>query len=427
MASIELQAVKGTRDFYPLEARRQQWLFGLWREIAGSFGYEPYDACVLEHEELYTRKAGDEITQQLYCFEDKGGRRVSLRPEMTPSLARMVMARQGILPLPLRWYAIPQCFRYERMQRGRKREHFQWNMDVVGLDHVAAEVELMQAQATFLRRAGLDLDAAQPEAVWRVSDRRVLQDFLASLGIAGEQFAAVCVIVDKRDKIGREATATELAALGVAAEPAGRILDLLELTSLDALAAAVGEANAGVRSLRTLLALAEAAGMARLVRIDPSIVRGLSYYTGTVWEVFAEVGSIRRAVAGGGRYNQLLATLGGKQLPMVGFGLGDVVILDLLEELQRLPPDLRGLDDVIYPMAEGGFATAVRIATKLRAQGRRVAVDFTLRRFKHVIQAAEGAGAARLLILGESELAAGQCKIRDLATREETAVELASF
>ena len=195
---IDVKPVKGTRDFYPEDMRHRQWLFAHWREVAASFGFEEYDSCVLESEDLYVRKAGDEITGQLYNFEDKGGRRVALRPEMTPTLARMILAKGASLPQPVRWYTIAQCFRYERQQRGRKREHFQWNMDIVGLSHVAAEVELMAAQAAFLQRVGLPADGI----VFKVSHRGILQHHLASLGIEGEDFAAVCVVVDKHDKIG---------------------------------------------------------------------------------------------------------------------------------------------------------------------------------------------------------------------------------
>ena len=168
MASIDVSPVRGTRDFYPEDMLLRQWLFDHWRSVAESFGYQAYDSCVLEHEALYIRKAGDEITQQLYNFTDKGDRAVALRPELTPSLARMVMARQGNLPLPLRWYAIGQCFRYERMQRGRKREHYQWNMDVIGLDHVSAEVELMSAQVACLARLGLEVAGDAPEIMFHV-------------------------------------------------------------------------------------------------------------------------------------------------------------------------------------------------------------------------------------------------------------------
>ena len=425
---ISLKPVKGTRDFYPQEQRRRRWLFGHWRDVAQAFGFEEYDACVLEHEELYTRKAGDEIVDQLYNFSDKGDRRVALRPEMTPSLARMVLAKHSTLSLPLRWFSIPQCFRYERMQRGRKREHFQWNMDIIGLESVAAEVELMGAQVEVLRRLGLDVSAAGSEVRLRVSDRRILQGFLHDVGIVdADTFAAVCVIVDKRDKIGRAATAELLLQVdGVASAAAEKILDLLEATNLEQLRALVGTDNAGVASLVHLQELADASGFGHLVQIDPSIVRGLSYYTGTVWEVFAAVGSMGRALAGGGRYDGLMEHLGGKPTPMVGFGFGDVAIVEFLEELKRLPSCDRQLDAVVYPFAAEQFLVANKIAAALRQQGQQVMVDYSCRRFKHVIKAAEQAGAEKLYILGQQEIADGVCKVRRLDDRSERSHPLAT-
>ncbi|MBA3939021.1 MAG: histidine--tRNA ligase [Planctomycetes bacterium] len=428
MTTIDLQPVKGVRDFHPEDMRVRTWLFGLWREVARRYGFEEYDACVLESEELYTRKAGDEITKQLYNFATKGEDRVALRPEMTPSLARLVLGKGAALALPARWFAIPQCFRYENMQRGRKREHFQWNMDIIGLASVAAEAELMAAQVDFLRLAGLDVGTAKPDVVLRVSNRQVIQHFLAGLGIEGDSFAAVCVIIDKRDKIGDEATAVELAKLGLTAESSAAIISLLDTTGLDQVAAKVPADNPGLLALRELLALAEASGIAHLVKIDLSVIRGLSYYTGTVWELFDASGSLPRAIAGGGRYDKLMETFGGPPTPMVGFGFGDVVIVEILKERGLLPTPPRGIDDVVYPMAAAEFPVATRIAAFLRAQGRGVAVDYSGRRFKHVIGRAEADGAKRLLVLGGDEVKAGVVTVRTLGPEKvEEKVPLATF
>ena len=429
MSQIDLEPVKGTRDFYPEDLRFRTWLFGHMRAVARSLGYEEYDACVLEHADLYIRKAGDEITRQLYDFKDKGDRHLTLRPELTPSLARMVMAKGAALALPVRWFAIPQCFRYEETQRGRKREHFQWNMDAVGLASVAAEAELMSAQAELCRRVGLKLDpGAEPEVVWRVSNRQVLGHFLAGMGIEGDLFAAVCVLIDKRGKVSDAELTVELGKIGVDAGKAERILTLLDVRGLDQLATQVPADNPGLVALRELLDLAASLGIDHLIRIDLSVIRGLSYYTGTVWEVFAQAGTFRRAIAGGGRYDGLCAQLGGTPVPMVGFGFGDIPIREVLEELGRLPQLQRGLDDVVYPMAAGQFAVANRIAVHLRAQGRAVTVDYSLRRFKHVVQRAENDGAQRLFILGGDEVAKGVCKVRRLGPeRSEVETPLADF
>lgn len=434
---IDTQPVKGTRDFYPDDMRQRRWLFEHWRVVAESFGFEEYDACVLESADLYIRKAGDEITGQLYDLRDKSDRHLALRPEMTPTLARMVLAKGSALPLPIRWWGAFQCFRYERMQRGRKREHFQWNMDIVGLAGPAAEVELMSAQAAFLRRVGLGEGVA-----FRVSDRRVLQAFLTDAGLAPELFPAVCVVVDKFDKIGREACLNLLtgqttvqgegdeaargAEVKLALDPvlSGKILDLLAVRGLADLEKAVGPNNPGFQGLSRLMALAQAAGIADCISIDCSVVRGLSYYTGTVWELFDASGDMSRAIAGGGRYDQLLNTFGGQPQPMVGFGFGDVVILDILNKRGLIPPLSRNVDDVIFPMAEDGDQAALALATKLRAQGRRVWTDLTHRRFKHVVGNAETLGAEKLWILGQDELARGVAKVRTMADRTEAEVAL---
>ncbi|MBA2482239.1 MAG: histidine--tRNA ligase [Planctomycetes bacterium] len=428
--TIDLQPVKGTRDFYPEDMRVRQWLFARWREVARAFGFEEYDACVLEHEELYIRKAGDEITGQLYGFADKSQRRVALRPEMTPSLARMVLAKGASLPLPARWFAIPQCFRYENMQRGRKREHFQWNMDIIGLSSVAAEAELMAAQCAFLRACGLRLDGDKPDIVLKVSNRQVIQHFLEGLGIGADAFPAVCVVIDKRDKIGADGTTAELTKLGLSAEAAARIIAVLDISGLDAVADAVGKDNPGVIALTELMALCASSGIADVVRIDLSVIRGLSYYTGTVWEVFDASGSLPRAIAGGGRYDRLMELFGGTPVPMVGFGFGDVVITEILAERGLLPKEAseRSVDDVVYPMSAKEFAVANRIALRLRAEGRSVVVDYSERRFKHVVKRAEDDGARRLFILGGNEVTAGVVTVRTMgAERSEEKLPLAQF
>lgn len=419
--TIDLQPVKGVRDTFPTDMRIRQWLFGQWRTIAQRFGFEEYDACVLESEELYVRKAGDEITGQLYNFQDKGGRRVALRPELTPSLARMVMSLGATLPLPARWFAIPQCFRYENMQRGRKREHYQWNMDIVGLDSVAAEAELMAAQAAFLTGVGLKLGT---DIVFKVSNRQVLGHVLGELGITGEQFAQVCVVIDKRDKIGDEATTAELAKVGVGAEAAAKILKVLDTRGIAEVEAFLGAENPGVAALRQLTDLAEAFGIAEAIQIDLSVVRGLSYYTGTVWEVFDASGSLPRAIAGGGRYDRLIEHFGGPATPMVGFGFGDVVILEILKERGLLPDLPRTVDDVVYPMSAKEFTVANIIAAFLRNQGRSVLVDYSGRRFKHAVQRAEAEGAARFVILGGNEVKDGHCVLRNLSDRSEVKIPL---
>ena len=225
------QGVRGTRDFYPEDMRLRNWLFDNFTNASLLHGFEEYDAPVLEYEELYTRKQGEEITQQLYSFQDKGNRKVALRPEMTPSLARMVMARAGGLPMPIKWFSIPQCWRYERMQKGRGREHFQWNVDIWGTSEISADAELFSVLTTFLEGVGL----TEEDVVIRVSSRKVLEEVLGSLGIEGDVFAQTCIIVDKMEKLSPEVINEQLADLGHSSEVISTIQSTLGFKHLNSL------------------------------------------------------------------------------------------------------------------------------------------------------------------------------------------------
>ncbi len=410
----ELQPVRGARDFYPDEMRLRNWLFHHFCAVAQQFGFAEYDAPVLESEALYTRKAGEEIVEQLYTFADKGGRRVALRPEMTPSLARMVLARANALPLPLKWFSVPQCWRYERMTRGRKREHYQWNMDILGVADVAAEVELLAALAALLTRLGLGPD----DVGLRVSSRKALQAVLTRAGVADEQFAQVCVIVDKLDRQPREAVEGELAALGLDAATIASVIATLELRSLDDLARALGDDHPAVAELRRLWVLADGYGLGDWLVFDASIVRGLAYYTGIVFEAF-DRGATLRAICGGGRYDHLLSTFGGDDLPACGFGFGDVVILELLADRGRLPTLGAGIDDVVFAFDDKLRSTAMDIAQRLRQAGRAVDLVLEPRKLKWAFKHADRAGARRTVLIAPHEWAQGKVRVRDLRSGAE--------
>mmetsp|Transcript_7916 Transcript_7916/g.26289 ORF Transcript_7916/g.26289 Transcript_7916/m.26289 type:complete len:480 (+) Transcript_7916:48-1487(+) len=413
--ALDVQPPKGTRDFPPDEMRQRQWLFAHFRETALAFGFEEWDAPVLESEQLYTRKAGEEITQQLYNFEDKGGRKVSLRPELTPSLARLILQKGKALQLPAKWFAIGQCWRYERMTRGRRREHYQWNMDIVGVSGVEAEVELLGSVVAFFERVGLTAE----DVGIKVSSRKVLQAVVAKYGVAPDAFAPVCVIVDKMDKLPREKVEEELAAIGVAAETVEGILSALEVGSLEALRELLGDEAEALADLERLFMLAEAYGFADWLVFDASVVRGLAYYTGTVFEGFDRAGNLR-AICGGGRYDKLLETFGGAPQPMCGFGFGDAVIVELLKEKNLLPESISRVDDLVVSLDSALRPQAMGVAANLRAQGRKV--DFVLedKKMKWVFNRAEKVGAARVVMVGKREWDDGeQVRVKVLATREE--------
>ena len=411
------KGVRGTRDFYPEDMRIRNWLFDNFQSAARSHGFEEYDSPVLEHEELYTRKQGEEITQQLYNFEDKGGRKVALRPEMTPSLARMVMARAGALPTPIKWFSIPQCWRYERTQRGRGREHYQWNVDIWGSDAIQADAELLSVLVSFFERVGLNAD----DLVIRISSRKVLEEVLGSLGISGDAFAATCIIVDKMDKLPAETVEQQLSEQGLNSDAITAIQSTLGLSDLDSLASALGEGSEAVAELATLFDLVDAYGISDWVAFDASVVRGLAYYTGPVFEAHDRAGKLR-AICGGGRYDRLLSSLGGNDMPATGFGFGDMVIMELLNEKGLVPDLSSGNQDIVIAIDEDLRSAAMSVATKLRASGRLVDLVLEDKRMKWAFRHAERTGAQRLVMVMPDEWAAGNVRIKELESGEESDV-----
>ena len=315
---LDTNPPKGTRDFYPPDMRLRSWLFDQWRTVAAQYAFQEYDAPVLESSALYTRKAGEEVTQQLYAFTDKGDRPVALRPEMTPSLARMVMAKGGSkgLPMPLKWYSIPQCWRYERMTRGRRREHYQWNMDVWGVDGVEAEAELLSAMVTFFR--GVGLTAADVGV--KINSRLVIGEVLTELGIPEEKFAATCVLVDKLEKLPLDAVQSDLEELGLSRGVVEKLTSVLTNNSVDDIAKVLGDDSEAVRQLTELFALCESYGISDWLLFDASVVRGLAYYTGVVFEAFDRRGELR-AIAGGGAVRQIAGNLWRRADPRGGIRL----------------------------------------------------------------------------------------------------------
>lgn len=415
----ELQPPRGTRDFYPEAMRRRSWLFDLFRQTAARFGFEEVDAPMVEHAELFMRKAGEEIVDQLYHFE-LHGRHLALRPEMTPSIARMVIAHQGAMRFPIRWFTVTQNWRYERMTRGRRREHYQWNMDIWGEPGVEAEAELLSALFTVFDALGL----ARGRVQVRLNSRALLEESLRRGVLADrpEAFEPLCVVIDKIDKIGPEAVTEQLCnpegPIGLTPEEAQRVLDMLAARSLDEAAAFVAPDSPALADLRRLYELLDAYGIADQVPFDASIVRGLAYYTGIVFEAFDADGKLR-AICGGGRYDRLAETLGGKPLPAVGFGFGDAVIGELLEE-EGLWPDLpRQIQDVVYAFGPEEKPTAIRVARRLREEGRRVELVLGAPRLKRVLGDADKAAVERVFLVGEDERARGVVRIRDLARQEE--------
>ena len=413
------QGVRGTRDFYPEDMRLRNWLFDNFTNASLLHGFEEYDAPVLEYEELYTRKQGEEITQQLYSFQDKGNRKVALRPEMTPSLARMVMARAGGLPMPIKWFSIPQCWRYERTQRGRGREHYQWNVDIWGTTEISADAELISVLVTFFEGIGL----TAKDIVIRVSSRKVLEEVLGSLGLEGDIFAQTCIIVDKMDKLSSDVIEDQLSDLGHDSKVVTTIQAVLGIKDMNSLQKALKDESVAVSELNLLFDAIDSYDISEWVEFDASIVRGLAYYTGAVFEAHDRTGEFR-AICGGGRYDKLLSTLGGKDLPATGFGFGDMVIMELLAEKDLIPELVSDIDDIVIPLNSDLRNASVMVAASLRNSGRTVDLVLEDKKMKWAFKHAERIGAARLVLLAPDEWSRKMVKIKDLDTGEESEISL---
>ncbi|XP_028225874.1 histidine--tRNA ligase, chloroplastic/mitochondrial isoform X3 [Glycine soja] len=277
---IDVNPPKGTRDFPPEDMRLRNWLFNHFKEVSRLYGFEEVDYPVLESEALFTRKAGEEIKDQLYCFEDRGNRRVALRPELTPSLARLVIQKGKSVSLPIKWFTVGQCWRYERMTRGRRREHYQWNMDIIGVPGVMAEAELIASIVTLFKRIGI----TESDVGFKVSSRKVLQEVLNCYSVPENLFGKVCVIIDKIEKIPADEIKKELKAVGLSQEAVQELLQVLSVKSLTELEERLGSSGEAVADLKQLFSLAEKIGYSKWLQFDASVVRGLAYYTGIVFE-----------------------------------------------------------------------------------------------------------------------------------------------
>lgn len=400
--------------------RRRNRIFSIWRETALRYGFEEYDSSVLEQEEIYVAKSGPEILSQLFNFSDKGGRRVALRPEMTPTFARMIGAKGNALPKPLKWFSIAQCYRYERMSRGRKREHFQWNLDVVGVPEVSAEAELLALALDCLGQLGF----TEQDVVVRVSHRGLLGSVLRGLEIPEEKWPEVFGIIDKR---GKESDETIWKLLGEMElpEPSLRtlisMLDDRELEPFSRFVNQNGLDSQSVDELQRLFDYLAAYGLDGYCEFCPSIVRGLPYYTGTVFECFDREGQFR-AIFGGGRYDNLLETLGGTKGPAVGLGFGDVVVQEIMEELGKLPLCSRRIDFVLIPYSEQERTIAIQIGQRLRKDGWFTDILLVNKKLKGALRDASRLQPKQVVLFLPEELEKGLLILRNMESGSEQRV-----
>ena len=402
-----MQALPGFRDFYPEDFAFRAKLMRAWRKTARSYGFVEYDGPPLEPLELYQKKSGDELVGQLYHFVDKGERPVALRAEMTPTLARMVAAKHREFRKPLKWFSMPQVFRYERQQKGRLREHFQLNCDIIGEASIEADIELISLLIDTLRNLGLTSD----DFVIRLSDRQFWTHFLQQRQVPEDKWYEVFQAIDKSEREPREKIAQRLLDNGL-----GALTDEIYT---------ILEKGAEWDRLTQVSAGLKARGLADFARIDFRIVRGLAYYTGVVFEAFDKAG-VFRAIAGGGRYDDLLAKLGDEALPAAGFGMGDVVLGDLLKAKNLLQETTPELDIYVIIPDETYRPAALGVVQTLRNLGH--AVDFPLAptKMRKQFESAEQRQ-ARFAVIVDAKSEQGVVEIKELATRVQREVALAGL
>ncbi|MBN2037548.1 MAG: histidine--tRNA ligase [Chitinispirillaceae bacterium] len=404
---------KGTRDFYPEQLSLQNHIFSSWERTCQRYGFEPCEGPMFEHLELYKQKSGDEIENQLYVFTDKAGRELALRPEITPTVGRMVAAAGSHLKYPIRWYSIPRLFRYEKMQKGRLREFFQLNMDIIGIAGVSADAELIAAAIDTMR----DLGLSHEDFKVRISSRTLLEELLCVAGLDTAQRSAFYRLLDKKSKLPGEVYSAELTNAIPDTTVRSRIARLFEATSLEDIIDSPSDLPS-LAALRELFVLLGEYGFADYVLFDISIVRGLAYYTGMVFELF-DTHKEMRAIAGGGRYDRLVELYGGPSTPAVGFAAGDVVLADLLMEKGLLPHAPPRSSCYIVSLGDIGRHEIITLARDLRDNG--VSCEFALKQSNvgKQMKAANSARAPYVLFAGGDEGRAGMVKIKNMKSGEE--------
>lgn len=415
-------ALPGFRDFYPEQFAERAYIIGVWRRVLRRYAFVEYDGPPLEPLDLYRKKSGDELVGQLYSFTDKGGREVAMRPEMTPTFARMVAARANTLRKPVRWFSVPQLFRYERQQKGRLREHFQLNADIVGEAAVTADAELVCLALEIMREFGL----AATDVNAKFSDRRLLQALLINVGVREESLPALYAVIDKRGREPADVSREKLVSVIGDEAVAIKVDEMLAIDNFAALKERYGN-DAGlsghVERMEQYLQFVESLGFAEWVRLDLSIVRGLAYYTGIVFELFDVSGEFR-AICGGGRYDTLLETLGGVDLPALGFGMGDVVLAELLRARGLIPRGEAQTDYWIAGDDESLMPRIMQVAATIRKRDRSAEYALKPQQLSRQLKAASSAGARNAVIIKREGYEKGEVTLKDLAAGTERTISL---
>ena len=413
MKSI-IKPVKGTRDYYPEVMALRSWLYDAAKKVSNSFGYQEYEGPLIESIELYAAKSGEELVkEQSFVFEDRGGNLIALRPELTPTLARMVAQRQNQLIYPLRWWSFGPFWRYERPQKGRTREFFQWNIDLIGPDTPAADAELVAIVAAFFKQVGLSPSDAQI----MVNNRQLMETELIALGIAPGQLKEVFRLIDRKAKMERSKWEAYASELGLESR---QIDDLKKLLADD-------ELWQKSPALEEFFLAIDALQVSEYVRYAPYIIRGLDYYTGTVFEGLAVNGGLTRSILGGGRYDNLLEDVGGDKLPAVGFAMGDLVMSLVLEELGLIPEDIKSpsASVLVTVFDEGSMQESLRLSDELRQTGLRVNCYPQADKLSKQLKFADRIGIKIAVILGPEEIKQNMVTFKELSSGNQVSVDRA--
>ena len=421
---MKIPAVKGTRDFYPKEMAVRNYIVDGWKAASRRSGFEEFDGPIFEYLQMYQIKSGDEIVEQLFHLTDRGGRDLAIRPEITPTLARMVNQQVNALPRPIKWFSVPRLCRAERPQKGRLREFFQWNIDIIGEESILADAEVIFCSIDYLRSVGLragDITA-------KISSRRLLAALLKNIGIAEEKLTVLYSILDKKSKIPAEAFEEILRKEVPDTVAATAILKLMDLHNADDIAGVVNlndDAKAALAELQGLFGILRSMGIGDFCRFDMSIVRGLAYYTGMVFEIHDTVGQLR-AICGGGRYDNLLKDFGGPAMVAVGMGMGDCVLEILLREKGILKDDTLATKTLDYFVAavEPSLADkAVELTAQIRLAGFRCEFSYKAAGLGKQLKQASAYNSAKTIILGQEYNKDQQLVIKDMISGQQEAVE----
>lgn len=411
---------RGTRDFFPIQKRKRDYLFKKMEETAELFGYEPYDGPLLEEVDLYRAKSGEElINEQIYSFVDRGEREVAIRPEMTPTVARMVAQIHKNETKPIRWYAIPNLMRYEKPQRGRLREHWQFNVDIFGAPGLTGEVEILQVAVTLMQKLG----ATAEHFEILLNDRRVVDAlFKGAMKANDDQAHRLYKIVDRAKKVTPEALAKMVGEVGLSKEGSDFFNHYLGLDSFESLLKLLKEAgqDQAITELNEFIQRLSDSGISEYVKYDPAVVRGLDYYTGVVFEIFDKNPENRRALCGGGAYANLLKIFNEEPLAGVGFGLGDVTLTDFLET-HKLMPDLTlpSNDLFLAPLDDEASSTVQKLAQELRLQGIKTVTALEAVKLKKAFPMAEKRGAKFVAFIGGNEIKDNKLPIKNLKEKTQ--------